>query len=284
MVPKSCSDTPDSFAMIQFATFDGSRRVEIAVHAALAPATDDVVAFVELREQLRYLLGFVLKVAIHRDDDVASCGVEAGSKRGGLAVVAREPDGVHAWIGRADRLDERPRRIGAAVVDVDDLGVDAEQQGHRAEAPVEFVERAGFVVERHDNREVELRRTVSVTRHVENSSKGLGWSANRGTRENLFGGDQAVDLTRREKRDFRLARGEQTGRQLLQRVVDEPGVHHQLGASRAKSLHRRRECVGGHDACHRASDECRCHDAARRREAVVVLRPANSGRSASVRS
>ena len=54
----------------------------------LPPAADNVVAFVKLFEKVRYLFGQMLKVTVHRDDNLASCIVETGGKGGRLSVVA----------------------------------------------------------------------------------------------------------------------------------------------------------------------------------------------------
>src|SRR5262249_1839431 len=63
---------------------------EGAVLPVEAPAADDVVAFVELVEQGGDVLGVVLKVTVHRDDDIALCVVEACCHCGRLAEVPSE--------------------------------------------------------------------------------------------------------------------------------------------------------------------------------------------------
>src|SRR4029077_11450697 len=62
------------------------------VLAVLAPAADDVVALVHLGEEPGEVVGVVLLVAVHEDDDLAAGVAETGADRGGLAEVAAELD------------------------------------------------------------------------------------------------------------------------------------------------------------------------------------------------
>jgi len=48
------------------------------VAALRTPSADDVVAFLQLGEEVGYLVGRVLKVAVHRKNVVALCMVEPG--------------------------------------------------------------------------------------------------------------------------------------------------------------------------------------------------------------
>ena len=89
------------------------------VGPVLAPAADHVVAFGELGEQQRKILGRMLQIAVHRDDNPAACPVEPGGERRRLAVVARQLHHAHAAIDRRDR----PQLPSAPVVIVPGIAI-----------------------------------------------------------------------------------------------------------------------------------------------------------------
>src|ERR1700722_4093464 len=66
----------------------GDAAEEEVVAALTAPSADHVVALFELGEEPGNLVGVVLQVAVHGQDEVALRMVEAGGKGGGLAEVA----------------------------------------------------------------------------------------------------------------------------------------------------------------------------------------------------
>ena len=80
--------------------------------AVLAPAVDEVVAFVDLGEHRGDVFGVVLEVAVDRDDDVARGMFDAGAHRGGLAVVAAELDDAEARLGLHELGELLARAVG----------------------------------------------------------------------------------------------------------------------------------------------------------------------------
>ena len=117
-------------------------------------AADVVVARVDLREQLRNLLGRILQVGVERDDDVAAHPLERRHDRHVLAVVGVEIDdagdvGPRGVLG-AEQF-ERP--VGAAVVGEDDLVGPAEPVEHGVEAGEERRQVRLLVVDGDDDRE-----------------------------------------------------------------------------------------------------------------------------------
>src|SRR5207253_4439146 len=68
------------------------------------------------------VVGVVLLVAVHEDDDPAAGVAEAGADRGGLAEVAAELDDPDPWIALVPGEGHGAGGVGAAVVDEDDLG------------------------------------------------------------------------------------------------------------------------------------------------------------------
>ena len=63
-----------------------------AVVAVLAPAVDQVVAFLDLGQQRGNVLGSMLQIAVHRDNHLSRGGLEAGCQGSGLAGVAPQAD------------------------------------------------------------------------------------------------------------------------------------------------------------------------------------------------
>ena len=78
----------------------------------------------------------MLQVASHRDNDFPGRRVEAGRERRGLAVVPGKIDDADPRIALSHRGQRLPRAVGAAVVDVNDLGVEPEHQQHCRQAAV----------------------------------------------------------------------------------------------------------------------------------------------------
>jgi hypothetical protein len=74
-------------------------RDDCIIHAMFAPAAGDVEALVDFFEQRRNVLGAVLQVTIHCNDDVALGFVEAGGESGGLAEVAAQADHFEVAVG-----------------------------------------------------------------------------------------------------------------------------------------------------------------------------------------
>ena len=85
------------------------------------PAAHQVVAFFDLVQEERQVLRKVLQVGVHRDDEIAARGGQAGLQRGGLAEVAPELDDAEPGLGRDQGLGDVERSVRAAIVDEDEL-------------------------------------------------------------------------------------------------------------------------------------------------------------------
>jgi hypothetical protein len=83
------------------------------VLAVEAPADHDVVALVDLGEEVLDVARVVLQVAVHGDEDPAARLLDAGGHGGGLAVVAAEVDDAHPRVaaGDVDRDSSVPSRL-----------------------------------------------------------------------------------------------------------------------------------------------------------------------------
>jgi len=92
-----------------------------AVFAVFAPAAYHVDVFGELGKEGWDVVGVVLEVGVHGDDEGVSGVIDAGGEGGGLAEVALEEDGANAGIGGGDVEDEAGGVVGAAVVDEDEF-------------------------------------------------------------------------------------------------------------------------------------------------------------------
>ena len=127
----------------------------------------DVRAGVDGGEELRDVLGLVLEVTVHRDEDVAAGAREAGVHRRMLAEVAREADGADARIAFVERAEPVEGVVAGAVVDDEELEGPAVDGG---DGPlVELVDRPLLVQHRHDDRQ--LRLTVHWHAHPRLASR-----------------------------------------------------------------------------------------------------------------
>ena len=88
------------------------------VVAFFLPAADEVITVLgDHAVKLGDLVGTVLQVGIHRDDDVAAGIGKTGVQSRGLAIVAAEGDALHPRVLVVQPPDDLPRVVGAAVVD-----------------------------------------------------------------------------------------------------------------------------------------------------------------------
>ena len=78
--------------MSLLAAREGDAAHEEVVAALHAPAADDVIALFELGEKGRDLVGIVLKIAIHGEDELALRVIKSGGEGGGLTEVAAKLD------------------------------------------------------------------------------------------------------------------------------------------------------------------------------------------------
>ncbi len=100
----------------------GGDAAEEEVVAALgSPAADDVVSFFEFGEEVRDLVGVVLEVAVHGEDELTLGVVEAGGEGGGLAEVASKLDDEDARIDGGDLFEQAVGAVTGAVVDEDEF-------------------------------------------------------------------------------------------------------------------------------------------------------------------
>ncbi len=77
----------------------GGKGFSDRVIALLLPAGDEIVIFFRNHAvQLGNLLGTVLQVGVHCDDDLAARGLEARLQGGGFAIVAGEAHPAHVGI------------------------------------------------------------------------------------------------------------------------------------------------------------------------------------------
>ncbi len=97
---------------------------EFVVLAVLAPAADQVIAFIQLVEQHGDIGRVVLQIGIQQDDDTAARVVDPGGDGGGLPEIAAE-DHCPRMLGiRLDQpLQHIHAAIGRAVIDKNDLPV-----------------------------------------------------------------------------------------------------------------------------------------------------------------
>ena len=122
------------------------------VVAFLFVARDEVVAlFHDHSSQFGNLVGRVLQVGIHRDDDIALRDFEAAIQRRTLAVVAAKLDGSHDVCLSTDFLNHLPGTVGRTVVDENHFEREAIGLHHALDPVVELGQRFFFVIQRNDD-------------------------------------------------------------------------------------------------------------------------------------
>ena len=117
----------------------------------LAPAADDVVALFELGEEVGDLVGIVLEIAVHGEDEVPLGVVEAGGEGGGLAEVAAKLDDENAAVYGGDLFQQAVGAVAGSVVDEDQFKRLADLLHYGFEAIVEGGDVFFFVMERNDD-------------------------------------------------------------------------------------------------------------------------------------
>src|ERR1700730_9239786 len=113
----------------------------------LAPSADDVVALFKLGEEVGNLVGIVLEIAVHGEDEVPLGVVEAGGEGGGLAEVAAKLDDENAAVYGGDFVQQAVGAVAGSVVDEDELERFADLLHYGFEAVVEGGDVFFFVME-----------------------------------------------------------------------------------------------------------------------------------------
>ena len=90
---------------------------QFGVLAILAPAGNNVVAFVQLGHEAADIGGIILQIAVHRHDDVAPRIVDARHEGGRLAAVARQMDNRKRLVSGGQLVKNFGAAVLAAVVD-----------------------------------------------------------------------------------------------------------------------------------------------------------------------
>ncbi len=85
--------------------------------ALLAHGVDDVGALLPLLDHARDQLRRVLQVGVDHRHHIAGRVLQAGRERGLVAEVSREMNDSYARVGGGQAVEQRGRRVGAAVVD-----------------------------------------------------------------------------------------------------------------------------------------------------------------------
>src|SRR5882762_7564146 len=117
------------------------------VDALFAPATDDVVALVDLFNEHRDIGGIVLQIAIHGDDVLSTRVVKTGGQPRRLAKVPAQLHNGHTAVDRGDFTQQLKRAIDRAVVHQHDLEALAVSLHHDLQAVVEVSDVFLFVMQ-----------------------------------------------------------------------------------------------------------------------------------------
>jgi len=116
-----------------------------------APAADDVVTLFKLGEEVGDLVGIVLEIAVHGEDEVALGVVEAGGEGGGLAEVSAELDDENAAVDGGDLFKQAVGAVSGSIIDEDQFEGFTDLLHYRFETVVEGGDVLFFVMERNDD-------------------------------------------------------------------------------------------------------------------------------------
>ena len=127
-----------------------------AVLPRAAPAGDDVIALGELGDKPWNVGWIVLPVGIHWDDHVARAVLNRRHQGGGLAVVARQMQHPDPRIAAGNAVEGCRRAVPRPVIGKNDLRRLRQPVEHVGQRAIQFGQRAFFVVDRNDDRNVHL--------------------------------------------------------------------------------------------------------------------------------
>ena len=145
----------------------------------LPPSAGDVIASVDLGQQIRNVFGRVLQVAIHRDNHVALGQLEPGRQRRCLSEIPPEHDHPEPRIMFDQRRQQLTAGIARIVVDEDNFKRRVKSLQNRYQAVIQRQDMIRLVVNRYDDRKSSLRhlsRGNSSSAYVGSSSGGSGKS------------------------------------------------------------------------------------------------------------
>src|SRR5664279_6047642 len=77
------------------------------VDALLAPSANDVIPSTQLLEEERDVIGIVLQIAVHSQNELALTMIKPGRKRRGLPEIATQLDHNYAAVHSGNLLEQR---------------------------------------------------------------------------------------------------------------------------------------------------------------------------------
>ena len=130
--PVAAGGIADGFAGDAVADAVGDLRgklfqTRIALRARRDARAAHAVAVLDGFQKLWQISRMILQIGVQRGDETAVCGLHAGPQRRRLAAVSVEPEGADFRVGRAERLQDFPGVVRAAIVRDDDLVSDVER-------------------------------------------------------------------------------------------------------------------------------------------------------------
>jgi hypothetical protein len=109
----------------------------------------------------RQVTGIVLQVAVGGRDEAPACELEAGGKRRRLSEVAAEPDDADPRVARLQIGHQLEARVGAAVVDEEELVGPAPGLEGLGELPVQLGQVQRLVTNGNDDGQIGGHRAAA---------------------------------------------------------------------------------------------------------------------------
>src|SRR5438132_4701210 len=119
------------------------------IDAALAPSTDDIVAFGDFFQEYRDIGRVVLQIAVHGDDVLAAGMIKSGGQSGGLAKIQAQLDDRDTAIHGSDFAQQLESPVTGAIVHEDEFEGLRVSLHYRFETVVEIHNIFLLVMERH---------------------------------------------------------------------------------------------------------------------------------------
>ncbi len=121
------------------------------VLAIESPANDDVVALVDLREEVHDVLRIILQIAVHGDEHLAAGLLDARCHRGCLPVVPPEIHDAYPRVCTRNLDGAVQRAVVAAIVDQHDLEGDCQRLDGSNDRRMHAADVLFLVIERNDD-------------------------------------------------------------------------------------------------------------------------------------
>jgi hypothetical protein len=130
------------------------------------PATDDVAAPLDFRNESRHLAGIILQIGVQREYEIALSNSKSRTQCGRFAEIAAQSDSPNPRIVSHQLLDGFPGMICRAIVDENEFEIVILFARDFGQLAMELCEAFHLVVHRNDGRQLHARIVIATRRRV----------------------------------------------------------------------------------------------------------------------